>query len=311
MGMGRPAFPQTLLEFQARFATEEACRDYLVASRWPNGFVCSACGGREPMKISTRHILKCRSCKRQTSATAGTILHRSRVPLRLWFWSAYLVTTQTPGISGIQLQRQLGLRRYETAWVMLQKLRRAMRRPDRDRLRGVVEVDETYVGGLERGKMGGRRRDSAKAAVAAAVEVRGEGTGRVRMAIVSDATAASLVSFVERAVEPGSVVRSDAWRGYASLRKKGYDHQPTTQGDPQNASRLLPRIHRIFSNFKTWLAGTHHGVGRRHLPAYIDEYVFRFNRRSTPMAAFQSLIGLAAIHPPTTYKMLYGGESTG
>ena len=244
------------------------------------------------------------------SVTAGTVLHRSKISLRQWFWAAYLVTTQTPGISATQLQRQLGLRRYETAWVMLQKLRRAMRRPDRDRLRGVVEIDETYVGGIEPGKPGARRRDSSKSAIVAAVEVRGQGCGRIRMTVVHDGSAASLVAFTQAAVEPGSVVLTDAWQGYAPLRKK-YDHRPTTQGDPRNGSKLLPRVHRVFSNLKTWLAGTHHGIGPRHVQHYVDEYVFRFNRRRTPMAAFQSLLGLTALHGPTTYKMLYDGEATG
>jgi len=230
----------------------------------------------EATKLQTRPIFKCTNCKHQTSVTAGTVLHRSKVPLRQWFWAAYLLATQTPGISATQLQRQLGLRRYETAWVMLQKLRRATRRPDRDRLRGVVEIDETYVGGVEQGKSGGRRRDSKKAAVVAAVEVRGEGSGRIRMAVIRDGSAATLVAFTEGAVEPGSVVRTDAWQGYAPLRKNYY-HRPTTQGDPRNGSKLLPRVHRVFSNFKTWLAGTHHGIGRGHVQHYIDEYVFRFN----------------------------------
>jgi transposase-like protein len=195
--------------------------------------------------------------------------------------------------------------------MILQKLRLAMRRPERDRIRGVVEVDETYVGGLERGRPGARRRDSTKAFVVGAVEVRGRGSGRIRLAVVPDASANSLVGFVERAVEPGCVVLTDAWRGYGSLRRMGYIHHATTQGSPENAGALFPRIHRVFSNLKTWLAGTHHGVGRAHLPQYLDEFVFRFNRRRTPMAAFQSLLGLTGLHAPTTYHQLYAGEPTG
>ena len=255
-------------------------------------------------------MLKCRSCGHQTSVTAGTVLHRSKVPLETWFWAAYLVTTHTPGFSALQLQRQLGLTRYETAWAMLQKLRRAMVRPERDRISGAVEVDETYVGGLEEGRRGGRLRDSSKSIVVAAVEIRGRGTGRIRLAVVQDLSADSLVSFVESAVEPGSIVLSDGWQGYKRLHKY-YDHRPTTQGDPSNAAKLLPRVHRTFSNLKTWLSGTHHGVSSKHLPHYINEFVFRFNRRQTPMAAFQSLLGLTARHEPTTYQMLYRGESTG
>ena len=243
--------------------------------------------------------------------TAGTALHRTRVPLRLWFAAAYLVTTHTPGFSAVQLQRQLGLDRYETAWAMLQKLRRAMPRPERDRLSGVVEVDEAYVGGVEEGRPGGRRRDSSKAIVVAAVEVRGQGSGRIRLAVAEDLSAASLAAFVEASVAPGSVVLTDGWQGYAPLRH-AYDHRPATVGgDPSNAAKLLPRVHRTFSNLKTWLKGTHHGVGAKHLPHYLDEFVFRFNRRRTPMAAFQSLLGLSMQHPPTTYQMLYAAKLTG
>ena len=308
--MGRPSFPRNLLEFQARFGNEQACREYLRASRWPEGFRCPRCNSREATELATRAVFTCRSCRRQVSVTAGTVLHRSKISLHEWFWAAYLVTTQTPGISAMQLQRQLGLRRYETAWVMLQKLRHAMRRPDRDRLHGVVEIDETFVGGMEPGKTGARRRDSRKITVVGAVEVRGRSSGRVRLATVRDGSAASLVSFTEGCVEPGSTVLTDAWQGYAPLRKS-YDHHPTTQGDPRKGAPLLPHVHRVFSNLKTWLAGTHHGVGRQHVGAYLDEFVFRFNRRRTPMAAFQSLLGLTALHPPTTYRMLYAGEATG
>jgi transposase-like protein len=244
--------------------------------------------------------------------TAGTVLDRTHVPLRLWFAAAYLVTTHTPGFSAVQLQRQLGLARHETAWTMLHKLRRAMVRPERDRLSGVVGVDEAYVGGVEEGRRGGRRRDSSEPIVLGAVEVRGRGSGRVRLAVVGDPSAASLVPFVEVAVEPGSTVLTDGWQGYAPPPlRRGYDHRPATVGDPRDASVLLPRVHRTFSNLKTWLKGTHHGVSAKHLPHYVDEFVFRSNRRRTPMAAFQSLLGLSTRHAPTTHKMLCAAEPTG
>ena len=221
---------------------------------------------RDACELARRELLQCGSCRHQASVTAGTVLHRTRVPLRLWFAAAYLVTTHTPGFSAVQLQRQLGLGRYETAWAMLQKLRRAMLRPERDRLSGVVEVDEAYVGGVEEGRRGGRRRDSNKSIVVGAVEVRGGGSGRIRLAVVEDLSAASLVAFVEASVEPGSIVLTDGWQGYAPLRQ-AYDHRPSTVGDPRNAAKLLPRAHRAFSNLKTWLKGTHHGVGAEALAA--------------------------------------------
>ena len=227
--MARPDFPRTLAEFQGRFASEADCRRYLVACRWPDGFRCPRCGDRDAYEVAARGLLQCRSCRHQTSVTAGTVLHRTRVPLQLWFAAAYLVTTHTPGFSAVQLQRQLGLSRYETAWTMLHKLRRAMLRPERDPISGVVEVDETYVGGIEEERRGGRRRDSAKSIVVGAVEVRGRGSGRIRLAVVEDLSAASLVSFVEASVAPGSTLLTDGWQGYAPLRK-GYDHRPSTVG---------------------------------------------------------------------------------
>jgi transposase-like protein len=268
--VGRPSFPRTLLEFQRRFSDDEECRRYLLESRWPDGYSCPQCNHREAYELSSRALLKCKVCGCQTSATAGTVLHGSKMPLSTWFWAAYLVTTHTPGFSALQLQRQLGLSRYETAWAMLQKLRRAMVRPERDRISGTVEVDEAYVGGVEEGRRGGRQRDSNKAIVTGAVEVRGRGSGRIRLAVVEDLSAGSLVPFVETSVEPGSTVLTDGWRGYVPLRKaKAYDHRPTTQGDPKNAAKLLPRVHRAFSNLKIWLKGTHHGVSSKHLPHYV------------------------------------------
>ena len=190
-----------------------------------------------------------------------------------------------------------------------EKLRRGMIRPERDCISGIVEVDETYVGGVEEQRRGGRQRDSNKSIVIAAVEVRGRGSGRIRLGVVEDLSAASLVRLSRRRA-PGSTLLVDGGQGYAPLRKM-YDYRPATVGEAKNASKLFPRVHRTFSNLKTWLKGTHHGVSSKHLPHYINEFVFRFNRRRTPMAAFQSLLGLTAQYAPTTYKMLYTAESTG
>lgn len=238
------------------------------------------------------------------------MLHRTRTPLTLWFWAAYLVTTHTPGLSALQLQRQLGIDRYETAWAMLHKLRRAMVRPNRDSLKEQVEVDESYIGGPEAGLRGGRQLVN-KALVVAAVEVRGKASGRVRLQVVPDASSPSLTGFVKAHIEPGAIVLTDGWPAYAPLAGMGYRHRPRTQGDPKRADTLSPRVHRVFGNLKTWLRGTHHGVGNQHLQVYLDEFTFRFNRRRTPMAAFQTLLGLATLHGPTPYDRLYTSESTG
>jgi transposase-like protein len=298
-----------LREFQKRFADEGACRLYLAASRWPDGFRCPACDHDRAVLLPARQLWRCRHCQQDTSVTAGTVLHRTHTPLTQWFWAAYLVTTHTPGLSALQMQRQLGLRRYETAWMMLQKLRRAMVRPERQALHEKVEVDETYLGGSEVGVSGRQLR--GKVLVVAAVEVRGRASGRVRLQVVPDASATSLCGFVKANVKPGTLVVTDGWQGYAPLPAMGYRHRPHTQGGPKGAEKILPRVHRVFGNLKSWLVGTHHGVGHKHLQPYLDEFTFRFNRRRTPMAAFQSLLGLAGEHAPTTYHQLYAVESTG
>lgn len=309
--MLRPDFPRNLAQFQLRFSTEDACWAYLVASRWPDGYRCPRCGHGQARELPRRRLWRCQACGYDTSVTAGTVLHRTRTSLTQWFAAAYLVTTHTPGLSALQLQRQLGLARYETAWVMLHKLRRAMVRPERQLLHGEVEADEAYVGASEVGLRGGRVLDE-KALIVAAVEVRGRGSGRVRLQVVPDASAQSLTGFVQKNVERGTVVRTDAWQGYAALTSLGYRHRPRTRGeDPRRAAKLLPRVHRVLGNLQTWLRGTHHGVGHKHLQVYLDEFTFRFNRRRTPQAAFQTLLGLGAQHGPTTYKQLYAGESTG
>ena len=239
--------------------------------------------------------------------TAGTVLHKTHTPLQLWFWAAYLMSTPTPGVSALQLQRQLGLSRYETAWTMLHKLRRAMVNPERQLLAEEVEVDECFIGGHEAGLRGGRAR-GRKALVAVAVEVRGAGSGRVRMRVIDDASAATLTGFVAENVTAGASVHTDAWKSYLPLTTLGYDHRPPNQSAArrlgEDPDESLPRVHRVISNLKSWLQGTHRGVSGEHLQVYLDEYTFRFNRRSTPMAAFQTLLGLQSQQQPTTYDQI-------
>src|SRR3989441_9488912 len=304
--MPRPDFRRSLREFQRRFADEEACRLYLAASRWPDGYRCPRCGFGDALELPTRLLWRCKNGGRAPSVTAATVLHGTHTPWTQWFWAAYLITTHTPGMSALQLQRQFGIRRYETAWTMLQKLRRAMLRPRREPLRGTVEVDETYIGNQE-GLRGGRELGD-RALVVGAVEVRGRASGRVRLQAVPNASGASLTGFVKANVELATIVISDGWQGYAPLSGMGYRHRPKTQGRPERAEVILPRVHRVFGNLKTWLRGTHHGVEAKHLQAYLDEFTFRFNRRRTPMAAFQTLLGLGAQRAPITYNQLYGVE---
>jgi transposase-like protein/predicted RNA-binding Zn-ribbon protein involved in translation (DUF1610 family) len=304
--MARPDWPATIMDFQERFASEAACLDYLAASRWPDGFVCPACGGRRAWVLERRHLWECGDCGQQTSVTAGTVMHGTRTPLRVWFWAAYLVATHHRGISAKQLQRQLGLSRYETAWLILQKLRRAMVAPEREPLKREVEIDEFFLGGLEEGQRGGRQRGK-KALCGIAIEVRGQGSGRLRLAVLADASGRSLGAFAKSTTARGAIVHTDGWTGYLGLSKLGYDHRRRSQlAEP--GEQLLPRAHRAVSNLKAWLHGTHRGVGNPHLQVYLDEFVFRHNRRRTPLAAFQTLLGLGALHAPTTYAEITAGD---
>ena len=231
-------------------------------------------------------------------------MHKTRLSLTLWFWAAYLVATHGPGISALQLQRQLGISRYETAWTILHKLRRAMVAPEREPLTGEVEVDEGFLGGRDSDLRGSRQRNG-KPLVGVAVEVRGSGSGRLRLQLLPDASATSLTSFVRANVAAGAVVHTDGWQGYSRLQAAGFDHRLHKQraGFPDR-EWVLPRAHRAISNLKTWLQGTHHGVSPKHLQVYLDEFVFRHNRRHTPLAGFQTLLGLGTAHQPTTYRQI-------
>lgn len=304
--MLRPSFPKSMSEFQQRFSTEGACAAYLAQSRWPEGFVCPRCGGNASYQLPLRRLFQRKACDYQVSLTAGMVMHRTRLPLTQWFRGAYLMTTLTPGISAVQLQRQLGLRNYRTAWTMLHKLRKATVRPSREKLRG--EVDDAYVGGKEEDVVG--RQVEMKTPVVAAVEVRGRVSDRLRLQALGDVSAASLFPFVQDVVASGTVVYTDGWRSYAKLGGKGYKHCVRPVKDGQDLSRVLPRVYRAISNLKSWLQGTHHGVSPKHLQSYLDEFVFRFNRRRAPMAAFQTLLGIGSQVPTVTYKMLCASESS-
>jgi len=273
-------YPRTLAEFERRFATESDCHAYLVQLRWPGGFTCSQCSTKVHW-LTKRGLVMCGKCGHQASVTAGTIFHRSHLPLRTWFRAMWWVTNQKHGISALGIQRLLGLGSYKTAWSCLQKLRRAMVRPGRDRLTGEVEADETYVGGVETG--GGRRHLGNKALVAIAAQGDGKGIGRVRLRRIPDASSRSLHAFVKEAIEPGSRVVTDGWEGYEGLKDLGYKHKiRVISGSGKTASTLLPRVHRVASLLKRWLLGTHQGgVSRDHLDYYLDEFTFRFNRRTS------------------------------
>jgi len=301
-------YPENLAEFESRFGTEQACRDYLIKLRWPAGFVCPRCGTRSAW-TTKRNLLVCAKCQYQGSVTVGTIFQDTRKPLTLWFRAIWWVTTQKNGASALGVQRILGLGSYTTAWIWLHKLRRAMVRPDRNRLSGRVEVDETYLGALEEGVRG--RQTETKALIAIACEENGRGVGRIRLRHIPDASAASLHAFIQDSVDPGSVVHTDGWEGYAGLEAKGYKRKVTVlTRRKQSASELLPRVHLVASLLKRWLLGTHQGaVSRDHLDYYLDEFTFRFNRRRSRSRGmlFYRLLQQAVAVEPEPYSSIVGG----
>ena len=305
-------YPRDLTQFEARFATEEACRQYLFHLRWPDGFRCPRCG-REKYWPLRGVLLQCAGCGHQASVTAGTIFQDTRSPLPSWFRAMGWVAAQKNGASALGLQRVLGLRSYEKAWTWLHKLRRAMVRPGRDRLAGTVEVDETYLGGLEEGVRG--RQTEKKALIVAAAQEEGRGVGRIRLRQIADASAESLIPFVQDSVEPGSVIHTDGWLGYEPLDKKGYRHAVTfLRGQEESPSELMPRVHLVVSLLKRWLIGTHQGaVSHKHLDYYLEEFTFRFNRRrsrSRGKLFFRLAQQAVSIEPVPYAKIVQAGKAT-
>jgi len=296
--------PKTLIEFQEMFPNEDACWAHLRAVRWPEGFECPACQHRESSWLSRRRLEQCRACRRQTSVTAGTVLHGTRVGLRIWFLAFFFLGRHKKGISALQFQRDTGVGSYQTAWSLLHKVRSALTEGAEFLLTGDVEVDETYVGAREKGLRGGRQRGK-KAIVTAAIENRGPTAGALQLARVKDVSGEQLGGFVEGVVDRSrATVYTDAWQGYADLRRRGFHHHSETQGSPERAVELLPWVHTIFSNLKTWLRGTHHGVSKKHLDRYLQEFVYRFNRRRVEDALFEHVIRAAATASPLTYGQL-------
>jgi len=302
-------YPRTLLDLEQRFSNEEACKQYLFALRWPEGFVCPRCGGKAVWPMN-RGLWLCGKCRYQVSVTVGTVFQDSHLPLVTWFRAMWYVTSQKNGMSALGLQRVLGLSSYKTAWAMLHKLRRAMVRPGRDRLRGMVEVDETYWGSEEEGVIG--RQTEKKALIVVAAEEDGKGIGRIRMRHIPDVTKASLHGFIAEAVEPGNTVRTDGLPAYLGL--KGYVHDRQVQRHQPEGEHLLPRVHQVVSLLKRWLLGTHQGaIGHEHLEYYLDEFTFRFNRRRSASRGklFYRLVQQAVQVEPAPFVSLIKPQSPG
>jgi ribosomal protein L37AE/L43A/transposase-like protein len=296
----------TFDEFTSRFTSEQECRDYLYQLRWPDGYICPKCQNQKSWKIGS-YLYECTKCGHQASVIAGTIFQDTRKPLRTWFTAIWWVTTQKNGASAQGLQQILGLKSYETAWTWLHKIRKAMVSPSRTKLSGNIEVDEAYIGGA--GTDGKRGRGSeSKVLVAIAVEVIEKyKPGRVRLSVIPDASGQSLKAFVMNSVEKGSAIITDGWPSYSFLAESGYQHSKAIQNELAGDEKLLPHVHMIVSLLKRWLLGTHQGaVKEKHLQAYLDEYVFRFNRRKSAKRGllFYRLLECAMAIKPITYDEL-------
>ena len=311
--MPRPPFPKTLREFQSKFATEEACQEYLSLCRWSEGFTCPRCGHRKAYELVNQRRRQCAQCRHQVSVTSGTVLHRTKIPLTHWFWAAYLITTDKRGVSALLVQRQLGLSRYETAWMMPHKLRRAMVNAARESLHGEVEIDDTWVGGEQAGLQGSRQLKQRRAAlVLVAVERRGRASGRVRMNVIPDFKASTIIPLLTRNVAPGTTIYTDGLKSFAGLVEAGFQHsartQPLRSELRKGAQSAVPLADRAIGNLQQWLLGTYHGVSKAQLQIYLDEFVFRHNRRKMPAAAFQTLLGLGTSRKSTEYKQIRGAR---
>jgi transposase-like protein/predicted RNA-binding Zn-ribbon protein involved in translation (DUF1610 family) len=265
------------MELERRFSDEAGCRACLFTLRWPQGFVCPACGG-QGLAIR-RNLWRCANCRRETSVLAGTIFQDSKLPLTIWFRAIWQVTSRKNGISALGLQRVLGLGSYKNAWTLPHKLRRARVRPGRERLRGTVEVDEACWGGEEAGVRG--RQSLTKALIVVAAEAAGKNIGRIRLRSIPDASRATLQGFIQQAIEPGSTVTTDGLQACRELEGYVHDRQ-IQQQQPAEAEPLLPRVQRVVSLLKRWLMGTHQGgIAQEHLEDYLNEFTFRFNRRTS------------------------------
>jgi transposase-like protein len=303
-------YPENQGEFEKWFRTDDDCKEYLSRVRWPTGFVCRACEANQAWRMQDGGY-RCKACRRDTSLTAGTLFQDSRKPLLFWFRALWHVTSQKNGASALGLQRALGLGSYTTAWLWLHKLRRAMVRPNRDCLSGKVEVDETYVGGEVTGLRG--RSGAGKSLVAIAVQAKGAAIGRIRMQVIPDASKATLHTFVRQTVEAGSTVHTDGWDSYKGLDAWGYQHCISTlKGRGSSAAtELLPRVHLIAALLKRWLLGTHQGaVSPAHLDYYLDEFTFRFNRRTSASRGllFFRLVQQSLAVEPVIAATIFGGK---
>jgi transposase-like protein/predicted RNA-binding Zn-ribbon protein involved in translation (DUF1610 family) len=295
-------YPKSLTELENRFASDEACRDYLFKLRWQAVFSCPQCGEGKIWKMDNGLIL-CASCRRQISILQGTIFQDSHLPLITWFRAMWYICVQKNGTSALGLQRALGLGSYRTAWMCLHKLRHAMVRQQREKLSGIVEVDETYVGGAHSGKRG--RGAIGKSIVFVAAERDGRGIGRIRLKCIPDVTGSTLKSTIQELISEKSKIMTDAWPSYAGTEQMGYTHEVIHSDDTMLGEDMLPRCHRTSSLLKRWILGTLQGsLSTEHMQDYLDEFTFRFNRRKSTSRGklFYRLVQQAVATDAFTYS---------
>lgn len=296
-------YPRNIVEFEKRFNSEKACREYLIKIRWPNGFECPRCKYTKAWPTN-QGLYKCTNCNFKSSVTSGTIFQDTRKPLQLWFRAMWYITNQKHGISALGLQRALDIGSYHTTWEWLHRLRHAMVRPGRDRISGIVEVDETYIGGKKAGKRG--RGAEGKILVVIAVQIANNRIGRIRLYRVPDASGDSLNRAIKESIEPGSTIMTDGWEGYSKVENFGYMHK-IVEKDAHVGNNLLPKCNMVASLLKRWLLGTHQGRVQ-HLDYYLDEFTFRFNRRTSKSRGqlFYRLIQQSVAINPIHRKNLVG-----
>lgn len=297
-------FPKNEVEFDHRFFTDQACLEYLFQLRWPDGFVCSQCGHTGYWR-SARELYLCRQCEHQQSVTAGTIFHGTKKPLSVWFKALWWFSTRKSSVNAVSLQELLGLGSYQTAWRWLQKLRTCTIFPDREKLSGDIEADEFYLGGERSGKRG--RGADHKCKVAVAIERKGRKLGRLRMQVVDRCSADELIPFATNNIATGSIITTDGWKGFCGLEEAGYVHKRILQSKADDKDSVLPGVHLITSLVKRVILGTFQGrFEEQYLQRLLDEYVFRFNRRTTKSVGkrFWRIMQQAVASAPLTNKDL-------
>jgi transposase-like protein len=273
-------------EFCERFNTENACREHLNQLRWPTGFVCPKCGEAGGYYLEDRHVYQCKHCRYHASATAGTVMHRSKLPLTTWFWAIYLTARDKRGYSAIQLSSEFGIA-YSSAWYLLHRIRSAMTSRDAEyMLCGIVEVDDTYFGGSKSGGKRGRGTDKTKVVVAVSKDAKDQ-PQYIKMKVVDDLKGTTLGNFVNSVIKKGSVIQSDAYGSFRKPMADGYTHQYETF---DSDSDMLHWMHQIIGNAKAVILGTFHGFDEKHLQAYLDAFCYRFNRRNLRGEIFGRLL---------------------